>query len=178
MVIAINARLLVKDKFCGISWFAYESLKRITQNHPEHKFLFLFDRPYSQEFIFSENVIPIVVGLPTRHPFLWHWWFQFSVPKILRQHKPDLFLSPDGFLPLGTSVKTLTVIHDVGFEHYKKNLSFLPRNYYRKYFPQFAGKASRIATVSNFSKEDIMKTYNIPSNKIDIVYDGANEVFK
>lgn len=178
MVIAVNTRLIVKDKFCGISWFAYESLKRITKNHPEHKFLFFFDRPYSAEYVFAENVIPIVAGPPTRHPFLWHWWFQFSIPKLLQNYKPDLFLSPDGFLPLNTSIKTLNVIHDVGFEHYKENLSFLPRNYYRKYFPLFANKATRIATVSNFSKDDIVKTYSIPSNKIDVLYDGANEAFK
>lgn len=178
MIIAVNTRLIVKDKFCGISWFAYESLKRITKNHPEHKFLFFFDRPYSEEYVFAENVIPIVAGPPTRHPLLWHLWFQFSVPKMLRKYKPDLFISPDGFLPLNTSIKTLNVIHDVGFEHYKENLPFLPRQYYRKYFPLFANKASRIATISNFSKEDIMKTYNIPSTKIDVVYDGANEAFK
>jgi glycosyltransferase involved in cell wall biosynthesis len=178
MVIAVNTRLIVKDKFCGISWFAYESLKRITRDHPEHKFLFFFDRPYNKAYIFSENVIPIVAGPPTRHPFLWHWWFQFSVPHLLRKYKPDLFISPDGFLPLNTSIKTLNVIHDVGFEHYKDNLSFLQRIYYRKYFPEFAKKATRIATVSNFSKDDIAKTYKIPSTKIDVIYDGVNEEFK
>jgi glycosyltransferase involved in cell wall biosynthesis len=177
MVLAVNTRLIVKDKFCGISWFAYETLKRITRNHPEHTFLFFFDRPFSEEYVFAENVIPVVAGPPTRHPFLWHLWSQFSVPKMLRKYKPDLFLSPDGFLPLNTSIKTLNVIHDVGFEHYKENLSFLPRTYYRKYFPLFANKASRIATISNFSKEDIISTYNIPSDKIDVIYDGVNEAF-
>jgi glycosyltransferase involved in cell wall biosynthesis len=178
MIIAVNARLIIKDRFCGISWFAYETLKRITRSHPEHKFLFFFDRPYGEEFIFAENVIAVVAGPPTRHPILWHWWFQYSIPRLLRKYKPDLFLSPDGFLPMNTSVKTLNVIHDVGFEHFRENLSFIPRAYYRRYFPQFALKATRIATVSAFSKEDIVTTYGIPPCKIDVVYDGVNEAFQ
>ncbi len=185
MLIAVNTRLLLKDKFCGTSWFAYESLKRITKNHPEHKFLFLFDRPFSEEFIFSDNITPIVVGPQARHPFLWYWWFEQSLPKIFHKHEPDLFLSPDGFLslsyspPAGTQeCKSIAVIHDLNFEHYPKDIPFWARRYYKKYFPQYAKKANRIATVSEYSKQDISKLYKISSEKIDVVYDGSNEAFK
>src|SRR4030065_1811669 len=92
MIIAVNTRLLLKDKLEGIGWFTYETLKRITNNHLEHQFLFLFDRPFSEEFIFSDNVSPIVVVPQTRHPFLWYWWFEQSLPKIFHKYEPDLFL--------------------------------------------------------------------------------------
>ena len=61
MKIAVNTRLLLKDRLEGIGWFTYESLKRITTQHPEHQFHFIFDRKYSDEFIFSDNVIPEVI---------------------------------------------------------------------------------------------------------------------
>lgn len=185
MLIAVNTRLLLKDKLEGIGWFTYESLKRITKNHPEHKFLFLFDRPFAEEFIFSDNITPIVVGPQARHPFLWYWWFEQSLPKIFHKHEPDLFLSPDGFLSLSYSppaglkeCKTIAVIHDLNFEYYPEDIPFIARKYYKKYFPQFAKKANHIATVSEYSKEDISKCYKISPEKIDVVYDGANEVFK
>lgn len=178
MLIAVNTRLLLKDKLEGIGWFTCESLKRITKNHPEHKFLFLFDRPFSEEFIFSDNVSPIVVGPQARHPFLWYWWFEYSLLKIFQKHKPDLFLSPDGYLSLCSSVPSVAVIHDLNFEYYPQDIPFAARKYYKKYFPLFAKKASRIATVSEYSKQDISKHYNIPPEKIDVVYDGAREEFK
>ncbi len=184
MLIAVNTRLLLKDKLEGIGWFTYESLKRITKVHTEHQFLFLFDRPFSEEFIFSDNVSPIVVGPPARHPFLWYWWFEQSLPKIFHKHEPDLFLSPDGFLSLSAAYpagskkfRSLAVIHDLNFEHYSQDIPFLARKYFQKYFPQYARKADRIATVSEYSKQDISKTYKIAPDKIDVVYDGANEVF-
>jgi len=68
MKIAVNTRLLLKDRLEGIGWFTYETLKRITIQHPEHEFFFIFDREYDRQFIFADNVKPIVLSPPTRHP--------------------------------------------------------------------------------------------------------------
>jgi glycosyltransferase involved in cell wall biosynthesis len=76
-----------------------------------------------------------------------------------------------------TNVKSLAVIHDLNFEHYPKDLPFSVRKYYRHFFPRFASKAARIATVSQFSKEDIIHQYHVSREKIDVVYDGSNELY-
>jgi len=176
--IAVNTRLLLKNKLEGIGWFTFETLKRITQQHPEHEFIFIFDRPYSDEFIFSDNITPVVIGPQARHPFLFYLWFEFSVTKILKKYNVDIFLSPDGYISLRTKVPTINVIHDINFEHYPQYLPFMMRKYYRYYFPRFARKAKRVATVSEYSKQDIAKQYGIDTNKIDVTYNGANESFK
>jgi glycosyltransferase involved in cell wall biosynthesis len=175
--IAVNTRLLLKDKLEGIGWFTYESLKRLTQQHKEHEFIFIFDRPYHPDFVFGPNITPVVIGPPARHPFLYYIWFNHSVPKILKKHQVDLFVSPDGYLPLHSPVKTLAVFHDLNFEHYPMDLPKMERYYYRKYFPKFAKMATRIATVSEYSKKDIVKQYGIAEEKIDVLYNGANEKF-
>lgn len=177
MLIAVNTRLLLKDKIEGIGRFSYETLKRITKNYSEHKFIFLFDRPFSDEFIFSNNIIPVVIGPQTRHPFLWWWWFEKSIPKIFQKYKPDLFLSPDGFLSLRSPIKQIAVIHDLNFEYYPKDIPFIARKYYKRYFPLFSKKAYRIVTVSEYSKQDISNCYHILPEKIDVVYNAASESF-
>ena len=116
MKIAVNTRLLLKDKLEGIGWFSYESLKRICIAHPEHEFVFIFDRPYSEEFIFADNVTPVVVGPPARHPFLYILWFEISVAKVLRKHNVDVFLSTDGYLSLSTKVPSIAVLHDLNLK--------------------------------------------------------------
>ena len=90
MRIAVNTRLLQKGKLEGIGWFTYETLLRMTRNHPEHEFIFIFDRPYNPDFIFSENITPVVIGPQARHPFLFYIWFDFRIPKILKKYKADL----------------------------------------------------------------------------------------
>lgn len=169
--------MLLKKKLDGIGWFTYETLKRITNRHKEHHFFFLFDRPYDPSFVFSDNITPLIIGPQARHPFLYYWWFEYSIPGVLKKINADLFLSTDGYLSLKTQVPSLSVIHDLNFEHFPENLPVLTRRYYQYYFPKFAKKACRIATVSEYSKNDISKTYGIPSNKIDVVYNGANEIY-
>jgi glycosyltransferase involved in cell wall biosynthesis len=175
--IAINTRLLLKDKLEGIGWFTYENLKRITISHPEHQFFFLFDRTPYKDFIFSENVTPIVLFPQARHPLLYYIWFQVSVAKALKDIKADLFISTDGYISLTTKVKTLNVFHDLNFEHYPQDVPPFERWYYRTFFPKFARRADRIATVSEYSKQDIIQLYSVPEDKIDIVYNGANEIY-
>ena len=78
MRIAVNTRLLVKGKLEGIGWFTFETLKRITRQHPEHQFYFIFDRPYDESFIFSDNITPVVTYPQARHPYLWYLFFEFA----------------------------------------------------------------------------------------------------
>jgi len=178
MKIVVNTRLLLKNKLEGIGWFTYENFKRIVLAHPEHEFYFLFDRKYSDEFIFAENVHPIVLFPPSRHPLLWIIWFEYSVPRILKKLKPDLFISPDGYISLRTDVPQLAVIHDINFYHRPLDLPWSSRLYYRYYFPRFAHKAKRIVTVSEFSKQDICDSYYISPDKVDVVYNGANSEYR
>ncbi|HLN72073.1 MAG TPA: glycosyltransferase family 1 protein [Prolixibacteraceae bacterium] len=178
MIIAVNTRLLLSGKLEGIGWFTMETLSRITRNHPEHQFVFLFDRPYSNEFVFSENITPVVLFPPTRHPLLWIIWFELQIPRMLKKYKADLFFSPDGYLSLNTGVKQLAAIHDINFVHRPKDLPWLKAKYYNFFFPRFARKAKRIVTVSSFSKEDIHNTYHIGNDKIDVVYNGINTLYR
>lgn len=178
MRIGVNARFLLKDKLEGIGWFSYETLIRITRAHPEHEFYFFFDRPYHKDFLFSKNITPVILYPQARHPFLFYLFFEWSIPFALKKYKIDYFISPDGYLPLKSKVPSLAVIHDIAFEHRSTDVGKLMLKYYRYYFPRFANKATRIATVSEYSKQDIINTYKVSENKIDVVYNGSNELYK
>lgn len=175
--IAVNTRLLLRDRMEGIGYFEYETLLRITRAHPDVEFHFLFDRPYDESFIFSDNVKPVVLFPPARHPLLWYWWFEWSVASYLRRNKFDLFLSPDGYCSLRSPTPTLAVQHDIAFEHYPDFVPGLTSRYYKYYVPKFMAHATRIATVSEYSKADIVRQYGIAPDKIDVVYSAAKDVF-
>ncbi len=178
MKIAVNTRLLMPGKLDGIGWFTYETLQRIVTSHPEHTFYFIFDRPYSKEVIFAENVVPIILRPPTRRPFLWYIWFEIRIPGLLRRLNADLFLSTDGFVSLRSDVPSCSVMHDINFEHRPQDVPYFVRKYYRYFYPRYAHKATRLATVSEYSRRDIINTYDIDENKIDLVYNGASKKFR
>jgi glycosyltransferase involved in cell wall biosynthesis len=175
MRIAVNTRLLLPGKLEGLGRFTCETLRRITQWHPEHEFIFIFDREYSPEFIFSQNIKPVIAFPPARHPVLWYLFFEFGVNQVLKKYQADIFLSPDGWLSLRTKVPSVAVIHDLNFFHNRQWVGSLSGHYYDYFFPRYIRKASRIATVSEYSKNDISSQFNVPETLIDVVYNGVNQ---
>ncbi len=178
MTIAVNTRFLLKDRLEGIGWFTYETIRRLVEWHPEHQFIFFFDRPFDKKFVFASNVKPVVLFPPARHPFLFYLWFEFAVSNALKKYKADAFISTDGFLSLKTEVPTLLVIHDLAHVHFPHQVKFWEQRYYNYFMPKFAEKAARIATVSEYSKQDIQQQYSISPEKIDVVYNGVRADFK
>lgn len=178
MKIGVNARFLLPTKMEGFGWYTFEVVKRLVEKHPEHEFIFFFDRPYDEKFLFGSNVTPVVLSPPARHPLLFIYWFEIAIKKALKKYEINVFFSPDGYLSLGSKVPQIAVIHDINFEHYPEDLPLSARLYLRRYFPKFARKATKIITVSNYSKQDIAKTYSIDSEKIVVAWNGASEVFK
>jgi len=70
------------------------------------------------------------------------------------------------------------VVHDLAFLHYpsfnkRSHVSFMKRN-----IPKYINKANSIATVSSFSKKDILEHFPIDEGKIDVVYSAAKEIFR
>lgn len=178
MRIAINTRLLLKGCMDGIGWFTYETARRMVDNHPEHQFFFLFDRRPDPEFLFADNVTPVILPPPARLPLLWYLYSEWLTPWALKRHRIDLYLSPDGMIPMHPGVPTLAVIHDLNFEHSDDNLRPSHQRFLKRFFPRYAHGATRLATVSEFSKQDIANTYRIDSMKIDVVYDGAHSNYR
>lgn len=177
MRIAFNTRFLLNDYLEGYGYFIYECFRRITKTHPEHEFIFIFDRPYDKKFIFSQNVTAVVTSPAARHPLLWKLWYDVKVPAVLKKYKADVFVSCDGFCSLTTKVPQCMLIHDLSFLHYP---SFMPKThvlFYKHYTPKFLKKARVIVTVSEFSKNDILSQYNIEADNIDIVPNAAKDIF-
>lgn len=162
----------------GIGLFIYEIFSLIVAQHPEIDFYFIFDRTPHPKFVFAKNVHTIVIQPKIRHIYLFPYWYQIALRRVLKKINPTIFIATDGMFALKSTITTLAVIHDLNFEHYPKTLPKNVLNYYLKYFPQFAKKATRIVTVSKFSKNDIAEKYQIESSKIDVVYNGASSSFK
>ena len=178
MVIAVNTRFLQKDRLEGYGYFTREVFLRLAATHPEHEFYFLFDRPFDKEFIVASNIHPVVIPPAARHPILWKYWFDIKVPLALKKIKAGVFISPDGFCSLTTSVPQCLVIHDLGFLHYPQGYHKSHLLFYKNYTPKFLKKAKSVVTVSQFSKNDLIRHYKISPDKVKVVYSAVKDIFK
>ena len=120
----------------------------------------------------------MVLPPKARHALSFRWWYDVKIPIALRKYKADVFVSPDGFCSLVTGVPQVLVVHDLSFLHYPK---FIPKHhllFYKLYTPKFIRKAKVVATVSEFSRQDIIKKYKVAENKITNVGSAAKPIFK
>jgi glycosyltransferase involved in cell wall biosynthesis len=178
MKIAVNTIFLQKNNLEGYGYFVQEIFKRLAEKYPEHEFIFLFDREYDEQFIFSKNITPIIVTPKARHALSFKYWYDVKLPLALRSIKPDVMVQPYGFCSLTSKIPQLLVVHDLSFKHYPQ---FIPKHhlyYYKAYTKKFLNKAKQVATVSDFSKNDIVEQYKIVPEKIDIVYSAAKQIFE
>lgn len=176
--IAVNTRFLLADKLEGVGKYTHEVMRRLVRQHPEHEFYFFFDRTYDPQFVYADNVNPIVIYPPARHPFLFYLWFQVMLPRMLRRIKPDVFLSLDNMTSLRTTVPRVTVLHDLAFLHFPEEKTYFDRRYYEKYTPRFAQASQLVLAVSAYTRQDIMKQYGLSPQKIRVAPGAAAGFFK
>lgn len=105
------------------------------------------------------------------------FWTLFRLPIALYQAKPkpDLIFSPTHYVPRFTKVKRIVTIFDLSFLHFPQ--MFLKGDLYKltRWTRYSALNANHIFTISNFSKQDIIKNYQIKSNKITASYPGYDK---
>lgn len=161
----------------GVARYINETTKSMVLSHPEVEFHFLFDRPYDKQFIFADNVIPHIIGPPSRHPLLWYLWFERSLPSFFKKHNIDVFYSGDMYMSLRTDVPTLMVSHDLNYLHYPEGLRWSHLKFYQKYMPLYHKAADHLITVSEATKMDVIDKYGIDADMISVAYNSVPEGF-
>jgi glycosyltransferase involved in cell wall biosynthesis len=178
MRIAVNTRLITEDQLEEEGYFTKEIFFRLAEQHPEHQFLFFFDRPVSATLSFPHNVTPVVIRPKAYNTLSVRWWFDVKVSLALRRHKADVFISPDGFCSLVTKVPQVLVIKDLIFLHCPQFVPKLRLLFHKRFTARYVAKAKVVATLSEFTKQDIITQYGVPAEKIINVSSAAKAVFK
>jgi len=103
---------------------------------------------------------------------------QVKIPWALRREKVDLFHAPHYVLPPLVSCKSVVTIHDcihLTFPQYLPNR--LALGYARTSMTMAAKRATRVLTVSQSSKRDILKFVDVSPDKIDVIYNAYDDRF-
>ncbi|MFZ1530381.1 MAG: glycosyltransferase family 1 protein [Ferruginibacter sp.] len=177
MKVAINCWILRNKQIDGIGYFTINAISRMIRNNPAVEFQLLCDKNFTEDYFDFPNAVKYRVFPALRHPVLYVIYMEFILPFFLWKHRPDVFLSADGFLCLSTSIPQVSIIYDINFEHRPQDIALKNRLYFRFFFRKFARKAKRIATISEYSKNDIVDFYKIDPAKIDNVSCGINSNF-
>lgn len=79
---------------------------------------------------------------------------------------------------LDNKIKKVLTIHDMIFEIYRRDFNTEKNKRFVQLKKNLAYKADAIVCVSESTKQDVVKYYNINSSKIFVIYNSFNEFFK
>lgn len=102
-------------------------------------------------------------------------WEQYFLPSYIKKQKDTLLINLCNSAPLRLKSQVVTV-HDLAFEADPGNwfkASF--RRWYRFMIPRICKHAKIVFTVSQFSKEQLVKRYSLPENKVVVLPNGLPE---
>lgn len=103
-------------------------------------------------------------------------WTIIGLSRKLRERKQDVFFSPTHYLPLKTSSPSVISILDVSYLYFPQ--LFKKKDLYKlKFWGGYSiKKAKKIITISNSSKNDIIRMYKVKEDKVKVVYPGKKEI--
>jgi glycosyltransferase involved in cell wall biosynthesis len=103
---------------------------------------------------------------------------QFAVPMDLRREAVDLFHAPHYVLPPLTPCRSVVTIHDCIHLRFPQYLpSTLGHMYAWGQMWTATHRASRVITVSEASKRDILRYFRVPDRQIDVIYNAIDDRF-
>lgn len=167
-MIVVNARFLTQ-KLTGVQRFAFEMSCQLMELYHDD-ILFVAPRNIRRSR-YSDQLKPVLIGKYTGY-----LWEQYELPRYLKKRGCPLLLNLCNLAPVVYRNK-ISTIHDITYVKYPADYPFRMRWMYKMLVPHILNTSIRIITVSQFSKNEISAYYQIPKDKIYVVYNAVNASF-
>lgn len=169
MRIAIDGNEANATKRVGIGKYAFNLLCGLSKYQDKHSFSILFKDPPKEDLPEQTNKWKYFQIGPS---FLWS---QIAFPYYLITHrKYDAVFSPTHYGPRLTPIPSIISIMDLSYIYYPE--LFKKQDLYKltNWTSYSVKQASFILTISEFTKKDIIKNYQVNEDKIIVTYPGYN----
>src|SRR5260370_16105257 len=101
-------------------------------------------------------------------------WLNGYFPYFLRKQKFDLVHSPAFLLPMKCPCPSVVTVHDLIFLIFPEQFGRGWRSYVTPMMPRVLRSASAVICVSENAKQDVLRFYALPSNKVHVVHNGVD----
>ena len=174
--IGIDGRVLMHYEIRGFARYTVELFRAMREILGHEIELYSFSpEPIASEFLAHFEIEPIV--FQARREILWE---QVELPKQLKSQNIDLFhATANRGIPYRRVCKYVVTCHDI--------IDRLPefcgaeesRVCWRKKYADFVSRqrADRYITVSNFSKQDIVRFHGVAPDRVTVIYNAASPRF-
>lgn len=184
MRIGIDVRCLAEGRRTGVEEYTLNFLDNLFSLDTRNEYVLFFNSFKNSKTDFSwieryPNVFLKRSNFPNKLLNFSLWYLNW--PKLDKLvGGADIFFMPNiGFGSVSKKSKLIVTMHDLSFERYPETFSWKRRLWHMFINPKkICRRADRIIAVSESTKNDVTKIYNIDESKINVVYSGIVEKFR
>lgn len=164
----------------GLGRYTQEIVDQITQLDDQNEYIIFLGLDNIDEFIPAKPNVKKILADIRWYGLAEQWYF----PRLIKQHKIDLMHFPHFNIPIFCPVPFVVTIHDLILTKFPTMrattlgpvLYFLKNLGYRYVINRAVNCAKRVIAVSEFTKQDIIQHFKIPSEKIVMIYEGVADL--
>lgn len=126
-----------------------------------------------------DNVTLVTPSLRADNALTRAFWRTVDLPLDLRRDEVSLYHGLSNELPMTVKgvCPAVVTIHDVIWRRSPRDYSAVDRRIYDWKYGRSARIATRVIAISECTKRDLVADFNIPEDKIDVIYQGVDPVF-
>ena len=176
MRIGINGHLLSFEETyrqAGVSRYIEALLRELPRVAP-HDELVVFTGPDAarDERAFDPKIEWRHSGLPTGKPLVRVVWEQTMGPLATRRARVDVMHFPVNVVSLPPGAPQVVTVHDLAFHHFPEQYPAAKQRYLRLMTRLSVSRARRVIAVSEATRQDIIRLYGLPAERIVTVPNG------
>ncbi len=172
----------------GFGRFTRELLEAILEVDTTNEYLFFIDGNTEdheaipanvKKIVARTNISPIKAASAESRRSLKDLW---AMSREVLRHKTDVFFFPASYsyFPIFNRTKIIVTLHDVIAEHHPELIFPNAKSKFFWKLKQTAAirQASLIATVSEYSKQQIVEYFKLPESRLRVISEAARPIFK
>lgn len=154
------------EKRVGVGQYAYEILTHLYPLTRKHNVTVYMPSPPRNDMPAETTSWGYHVSGPAR------LWTFIGLPLAMKSENLDVMYSPTHYIPRFTRVPRVMAIMDVSYLKYPELFKAKDRYQLRQWTAYSVRRAAKIITISQSSKNDIIKAYRVPAESVVVAYPG------
>ena len=174
MRIGYDAKRLFFNR-TGLGNYSRTILQHLATAFPEQEYLLFSPKRPAPDSYPSFQAAPFQVKTASGSKA---WWRSFGQTKDWKDKHIDLFHGLSNELPFTTEkdkIPTIVTSHDLIFKEYHQTYPWFDRQIYDLKSRRSCQLATKVIAISESTKQDLIRWYQIPAEKIEVIYQPVAE---
>jgi len=176
MRIGFDAKRLFNN-FTGLGNHSRTTVDILTEFHPENEYLLYTPKvkhnAVTDSYLKKDHCRTILPHGPLRGSL----WRTFGLTRAAKKDSVDIFHGLSNELPARLDIPSAVTIHDVAFKTFPGMYHAPDRFTYDLKWRHACKTADRIIAISESTRQDIIRFYDVNPDRIDIVYQPVNGIY-